>query len=147
MKKGFTLIEIMVVVSILAVLASIAMLNFIRIRMNAHEGAIKKELRTFSAANESFRATQDPPAYTSAIAILTGASPPYLDPTWNTNPRHGYNLTYAGGGPGPTATTYSLFATAIPTEATTDYCVDQTGVIVSGGSGNATGCSGGTPIP
>ena len=145
MKKGFTLVEVLIAVSILAVLASIAMLNFSRARMNAHDGAMKKELRTFSAANESYRAAQEPPVYAASIADLTGANPTYLDPTWNTNPKHGYNLSYAGGGPG--AATYSLFADAIPNEASSDYCVDQTGVIVSGGSGGAAGCSGGTPIP
>ncbi len=149
-RRGFTLVEIMIAVAVIGILAAIAIPNLLRARVNANEGAVKSELKTFSHACESYRAVQNPPAFPANILALTGVSPPYLDPSWvEGGTKHGFVLSYLVGDG-----TFSLLATPVANAANNTYCIDQTGVVTgSTVDGTATipvaaadGCSAGTPI-
>jgi type IV pilus assembly protein PilA len=136
-KRGFTLVEIMIVVAIIALLAAIAIPNLLRARHNANEAAGIASLRTISVACESFRAAQTPPTYPASLAALTtpASIPPYIDaglaaaigPAGSVNERQGYFFTYAL----VNRNQYTCTATPIVagTTGTRVFFVDESGVI------------------
>lgn len=77
MKKGFTLVEIMLVVAIIVVIVAIALPNLLRIRMNTNEVLAQKNLRAIAAAYEMYFSTNG--VYPNDDNALIGAKPPYLN--------------------------------------------------------------------
>lgn len=95
--KGFTFVEIMIVVAIIALLAAIVIPNILRARLNSNESAAQSTLRLVSKACESYRVAQRIPSYDPAAlgANMTGATLPYLDAgIFATGGREGYIFTY-----------------------------------------------------
>ena len=119
MKQGFTLVEIMIVVAIIALLAAIAIPNLLRAKMTSNDALAKATLRAMSTAAESY-GTANNGNYPGDEASLTGATPPFLNSAYCANsPLAGYNYSCAV----MSTAGYTFTATPIAVGSTGSTCL------------------------
>jgi prepilin-type N-terminal cleavage/methylation domain-containing protein len=74
-QKGFSLIELLIVVAIILIIAAIAIPNLLRARMAANESAAASSVRTLNTAQVSYITAYPTVGYAAALSNLGGASP------------------------------------------------------------------------
>ena len=122
--QGFTLIELMIVVEILAIVAAIAVPNYMRTRIQTNEAAAIASLRVVLDAENSYNTQYY--VYANDITLLTNEDPPFLSGGDWTEPRNGYTYRVEGD---PT----NFIAFAVPVEYNVTgwhaFRIDATGAI------------------
>ena len=92
-RQGFTLIELMIVVAIIAIIAAIAIPNLLRSRMNANETAAIKSLKTVLDGQGNYYARNNVMAIDfDQLQTATDGGPGYLEGNWG-GTRSGYDFT------------------------------------------------------
>lgn len=122
--KGFTLVEIMVVVGIIALLAAIIIPNFLTARVQANEASAQAALKTIATAMENYAAINN--VYPIATSALTSASPPYINVNYFTGTHNGYQFTDT-----LTQATYQILAVPITSSHGTKSFSMTTGGVLS----------------
>jgi prepilin-type N-terminal cleavage/methylation domain-containing protein len=120
---GFTLIEMMIVVAIIAIIAAIALPNMLRSRIQTNEASAVQALRAIMSAETTFH-TQNA-RYTSDFTEMTNATPPFLNGNWAAS-KNGYVFTLGG-----TIDNYSVNANPLQfgIQGNRGFFCDSSGVI------------------
>jgi len=140
-QKGFSLIELLIVVAIILIIAAIAIPNLMRSRMAANESSAVGSLRTINTAEVTYSTTYPATGFTALSALggtapcttATSAAACLIDNVLATGTKSGYNFTATAGG-GTPAVTYTSLATAVAPGQSGQraFCSDQSGVIYYG---------------
>lgn len=154
-QKGFSLVELLIVVAIILVISAIAIPSYMRSRMQANEASAVSSLRMINTAAITYFSTYQQVGYPPTLASMGGAAPCtststsacMLDDTLAQGTKSGYAFAWNGDGAVPSMA-YSATATPISvgTSGQRMFCTDQTGVTRYDPSGS--GCnSSSTPVP
>lgn len=152
-QRGFSLIELLIVVAVILIIAAIAIPNFIRSRMRANESSAVQNLRTLTTANVVYLTTYGQ-GFASTLAKLGGNSvlvdstaAGLIDSVLSAGAKTGYSFTYV-----PTATDstgavvgYTINAAPLTVGSTGDryFYTDQSCIIRQ----NTTGVAGPSDSP
>jgi len=71
-EKGFTLIELMIVIAIIGILAAIAIPQFSKYRQRSYNAAAADDLRNATTAQEGYYVDEE--TYCHTLATITGAT-------------------------------------------------------------------------
>ena len=147
--RGFSLIELLLVVAVILIVASIAVPNFLKSRLRANEASAVASLRMINTAAITYSITYPDLGFPALFTTLGGANPCtaasstqacLIDDSLSQGIKSGYSFVWTGDGAVPSV---SFIVTGTPQAVGSSgqrmFCTDQTGVIHYDPSGS--GCT------
>jgi type IV pilus assembly protein PilA len=146
-QKGFSLIELLIVVAIILIIAAIAIPNLLRAKMAANEASAVGSLRTVITSTIEYSTTYG--GFPSSLASLggpaggtaTGSSAELIDAVLAGGTKSGYTFTYTTGSTDATGNILNFTITGTPLSVGITgqrrFFTDQSGVIRANPTGTA----------
>lgn len=137
--KGFSLIELLIVVAIILIIAAIAIPNLLRSRIAANQASAVGSLRTLNTAEITYSSTYNS-GFSSTLAYLepgtstnpTSTAAGLIDSVLGSGSKSGYSFTYTAAAADTSGRIDNYSITAVPINSSTGtnyYFTDQSGVI------------------
>jgi prepilin-type N-terminal cleavage/methylation domain-containing protein len=145
-QRGFSLIELLIVIAVILVIAAIAIPNFIRSRMRANEGAAVQNLRTITTANTVYLTTYGIgfadalPKLGGTAVLVDSTAAGLIDSVLSTGLKNGYTYTYtvtASAGGQVVGFTVTADPTNFGVTGERYFFTDQTSIIRFNNTGTA----------
>jgi len=126
-KKGFSLIELMLVLTILGIVTTFAVPNFLAAKVSSRESAAAKTIRNLITANVTFSLTKGYGNYASDLDTLEAVQ--LIDSALATGIKGGYTFTVGGGGTGVSTFSVGARPVAYGNTGVRSFFGDETSVI------------------
>jgi len=136
--KGFSLIELLLVVTVILIIAAIAVPNFLKSRLRANEASAVASLRVINTAAITYSITFPDMGFPAQLTTLGGANPCsasstqacLIDDSLSQGNKSGYSFVLTGDGAVPSIS-YIVTGTpqAVGGSGQRMFCTDQSGEV------------------
>jgi type IV pilus assembly protein PilA len=143
-QKGFSLIELLIVVAIILIIAAIAIPNLLQARVAANEASAVASVRTINTAQISYNSAYPTVGFAPTLTALSGTTCTAPDETnaclidslLASGTKNGYNFSSTGIGTNPAG---GYFSTALPISGggNRSFCSTESGTIFFDPNGGA----------
>ncbi len=156
-QKGFSLIELLIVVAIILIIAAIAIPNLLRSRMAANEASAVSGIRAITTAEHAYSAAYPDVGYTCSLSALgppasgqpvTSTAADILDPVIAGGTKSGYSFGLTNCTGSPVVSNYQSSAAPVTVGGSGQraFCSDSSGIIQYSGDGAVTTCISGKVV-